>query len=878
MNRSFLVTLLLLACTTGDGLEPYYAGSPPSVSGASATSEAGNVGGGTLTINGSGFGDDPSQITVIFGSNNARVLSASDSAVEVEIPHGPLSGGPVTVRVGTPNGQVEAQGLYTYDMTNSADTHTFAENEHGYISIGNDWFSCYGGVGSDVQGCETFALTGKTGISGTAEVVEYPFPRLSGAFTGSGAGFADSATMSWGTWAVQKGPYEINSFDLQDAYADHRVEIGDFSLKNPILSEEDPFCSNLPAQTSYYYGGGDPREDGLYYQPYSLYTEDDLRVGSDCDAPGAKAYRLDTLNFCEVHDYDVPRPRQYEADWPIGKNFFMGTGSQGGANEDAPAQVLLNVPKAGLEGLPLVLPANPRFSATEGFAYSGEDEGELWAIGGSIGDDCADTNEDGRIALDDVAAAFEWRPSTAALADSSVDPRILNARVFVRATISWFSLGWFGGEGVAVKAVITVPDDHNYVDERGTSRLEIPQSVLMQFPTAKYSVGPQQSQFGSAGFTWGDPSRSDYAFMVVIMERVTEYEIATEFSELTGDQSVVLSYSTGDLGYLEYENPLDQDSCGNCQDDDGDGWIDDLDPDCEDGEENGATNGDTTCNDGEDNDEDGLVDSEDPDCVDGSDGETNCSDGEDNDEDGFTDEEDGECSLTGVEAGDDDPTWGCANGLDDDLDGWADLEDPDCTSSASDELGYGSTPCNDGLDNDGHGDVDRDDLYCLRRGALSDSEQPDFAADCLDGEDNDGDGYTDANDPDCEISPYAVETEPSRDDEGIAACYDGEDNDLDGTTDAADPDCVNEAGEADGFVGSEGEIVVLGGCENLSDDDGDGWTDLLDPDCQDGGTEELNLTSIHTCNDGLDNDGDLLIDAADTDSCTSGEQDTEVAP
>jgi len=69
------------------------------------------------------------------------------------------------------------------------------------------------------------------------------------------------------------------------------------------------------------------------------------------------------------------------------------------------------------------------------------------------------------------------------------------------------------------------------------------------------------------------------------------------------------------------------------------------------------------------------------------------------------------CGDTDTDA--DPPT--CDNSRDDDHDGWTDAEDPDCLEGQH-ELGYGTTACNDGLDNDGdlwvdHADRDGDDTW-----------------------------------------------------------------------------------------------------------------------------------------------------------------------
>jgi len=59
-------------------------------------------------------------------------------------------------------------------------------------------------------------------------------------------------------------------------------------------------------------------------------------------------------------------------------------------------------------------------------------------------------------------------------------------------------------------------------------------------------------------------------------------------------------------------------ACNDGEDNDGDGWVDVLDPDCERGAEE-VGYGDAVCNDGVDNDGDGLSDGDDPECVTGGD-------------------------------------------------------------------------------------------------------------------------------------------------------------------------------------------------------------------------------------------------------------------
>ena len=130
--------------------------------------------------------------------------------------------------------------------------------------------------------------------------------------------------------------------------------------------------------------------------------------------------------------------------------------------------------------------------------------------------------------------------------------------------------------------------------------------------------------------------------------------------------------------------------CRDGVDNDGDGRIDCMDPDC-------SSVCVEICDDGEDNDGDGQIDCKDLDCV----GECNenCSDGKDNDGDGLVDCQDPDCVGQCVEE--------CEDGLDNDGDGLVDCEDGDC-------FGYPTCTeiCDDGIDNDGDGLVDCVDDEC----------------------------------------------------------------------------------------------------------------------------------------------------------------------
>lgn len=138
--------------------------------------------------------------------------------------------------------------------------------------------------------------------------------------------------------------------------------------------------------------------------------------------------------------------------------------------------------------------------------------------------------------------------------------------------------------------------------------------------------------------------------------------------------------------------------CADGVDNDEDGLIDDADPSCNGNDTEDADDPVRDCNDGTDNDADGLVDfPEDPGCTDGQDNsELNspipeCDDGEDNDDDGLVDyPEDPGCSspLQNTETDDCPDGVGCpecANGVDDDDDGDVDYPDDDGCTAASDD-------------------------------------------------------------------------------------------------------------------------------------------------------------------------------------------------
>lgn len=130
---------------------------------------------------------------------------------------------------------------------------------------------------------------------------------------------------------------------------------------------------------------------------------------------------------------------------------------------------------------------------------------------------------------------------------------------------------------------------------------------------------------------------------------------------------------------------------------------------------------------------------------------------------------------------------------------------------------------------------------------------------CADGIDNDGDGLIDAADPQCHTdgnpnNPNSYNP-GGKSEAGGAQCADGKDNDGDGLIDAADPGCHTDGNannpnsynpaDNDESNGTGTGGGGLGGGKGNGNGQGNG-----------GGGESA-------CSDGVDNDGDGLIDAAD---------------
>jgi hypothetical protein len=850
--------LFLLAFVAGcadDVAKPYYAARvDPEISGFDVATEPGNLGGATVTLQGTGFGSDPNKVVVLLGNHNAEIVSVTDTAITIVTPTGPLTGGPVDVVVTTPSGYTERRGAYTYDVRPpglAADPYL---SQQSYIIVENLWTSCYGGMyaNPEVGGCEDIAYIGQTGISGVSEWYNFSYPRIQttrfGWFTG--------ADYQPGAWQVT-GDYDL----VFPSFVDNlRREVGkSFTLTNS-LNAGDTVCIDPEL---------DPADNEV-----------------NCSDDGAVRYDRGTLEFCEGPDPETGGNFEYVADWPVKSDFFEGEDEEGDLSPFASVDVDLAFnaddsgnpyvdfdTTAGVRGTTsLTLPGSMLVKGVSGFTAT-----DGWAVGGLK--TCLDADEDGQATLDEAGLRLSWEPIPTDIDLGGADVKAVGS--YVHVSVSYLPLGWFGLTTGAPRASVIVPDDNEYDAETGMSHVSIPNSVMYQFPTPNFqwSSVSTLTRTGSLG-----SYDSGAAYMLVEIYRVTDFAIPTEKGG-----NLVFSYVTGDLSFMSaWKNPMQADKpCGDCADGDGDGWTDAEDPDCNtslggSGQESGFDTS-YTCNDGIDNNSDGLTDRDDPLCDKGWSGETTCTDGLDNDEDGWLDDEDADCTPGDPEAQEDGRTVtpGCSNGLDDDGDGWADADDPGCLTGAGDEDdGFTDAPCNDGVDNDGHGDIDALDPYCAEQGALAvGAEVPEFKSGCADGKDSEAsatlDGYIDAFDPDCEYKPssreyatyFEVGSHPV-----IPACYDGIDNDGDGSVDGADASCWRgDLGfTPDGFLADEGAAWSTP-CSDGADSDADGWIDGLDPDCVAGSADTQTEDGFGTtvCNDGLDNNGDGKIDS-ESSYCKSG--------
>jgi hypothetical protein len=295
--------------------------------------------------------------------------------------------------------------------------------------------------------------------------------------------------------------------------------------------------------------------------------------------------------------------------------------------------------------------------------------------------------------------------------------------------------------------------------------------------------------------------------------------------------------------------PVETGLCVGGRDEDCDGQIDCLDPDCRldpscggcvpTGPENNAA----ACTDGRDNDCNRLLDCADPGCR-GVPGcacvptgpENNiaaCGDGRDNDCDGSIDCGDAECAMAPmcvmcVPTGPENTAAACTDGRDNDCDRTTDCADTQCATQlvCCRPTGAENTAaaCSDGRDNDCDGRNDCADSDCSGVGMCACVVAPEV---CTDGADQDCDRLIDCADPDCAMNPACVMCVPTGREADDVACSDGTDNDCDRLTDCADSEC------ASAFVccRATGAENTDAACADGMDNDCDRAVDCLDPGC-----------------------------------------------
>jgi len=208
-------------------------------------------------------------------------------------------------------------------------------------------------------------------------------------------------------------------------------------------------------------------------------------------------------------------------------------------------------------------------------------------------------------------------------------------------------------------------------------------------------------------------------------------------------------------------------------------------------------------------------------------GDATCADQVDNDCDGFTDAADTNCAAVCV------PTQEICDGKDNDCDGVIDnnITAMPTTCGVGACASTGEQICQNGQFVD----------TCVA--GQPGTEAFGVGTTCSDNIDNDCDTLVDAADPGCAAPPVEQ------------ACFDGVDNDGDGLVDCADPDCVGAKDVTcdTGLAGScaAGQVQCVPGNAVAQ-------------------CVQIVFPQQEICNDGIDNDCDGLIDAADP-NCQVGD-------
>lgn len=352
-------------------------------------------------------------------------------------------------------------------------------------------------------------------------------------------------------------------------------------------------------------------------------------------------------------------------------------------------------------------------------------------------------------------------------------------------------------------------------------------------------------------------------------------------------------------------------SCTNGEDDDCNGYVDCNDPSCIGTPECGCTATEKgLCQNGIDDDCDETYDCDDwdcasePECVCASKPEA-CANGIDDNCNFLVDCADPQCSS--------DPACNCvppgvpetcSDLQDNDCDELVDCADPDCLFDSACDL-CSPEVCNDGVDNDCDNFIDCADNACLFDPSCT--PVPEL---CNNDIDDDLDSLIDCADPDCQGNPHCVLEQDSCYNPKLITATGSFTGDTTGHTDFEQGTCGGQAGEAVFYfvlnqptklhadtIGTEFDSALYlrrGSCEDgkelaCDDDSGGAWAARIDIPIlypgtyflfvdgyttdPDGGPNEgpfvLNVELVpnppEICDNGIDDDGDIYVDCADSD-------------